>query len=234
MSAIAVCWSTVRSYSNASPNSCCQCESGLKAWPDDRLPRGVELEQLLGHVAHGLLDAGLGLLPGRAAEPVERRGAPPGVLLNQVEPLERHEQLVFAGVPELHELLRLLPRHDREALEADEPADAVVDVHDEIADLQIAEVRQERPASPTAGARGRVVPPRRGRSRRRPGAWPPAGGTRATAGRWRRAPRRSPGRRRRRRPARGRRSRPGSRSCVRRGRRRRDEHDRRRRARGPA
>ena len=37
------------------------------------LARGVELEQLLGHVAHRLLDARLGFLPGRAAEPVERR-----------------------------------------------------------------------------------------------------------------------------------------------------------------
>ena len=62
-----------------------------------RLARGVELEQLLGHVAHGLLDAGLGLLPGRAAEPVERRARGAGVALDQVETLDRDEQLVVAA-----------------------------------------------------------------------------------------------------------------------------------------
>ncbi len=33
MSATAVRWSGVSSYSNASSNSCCQCESALNAWP---------------------------------------------------------------------------------------------------------------------------------------------------------------------------------------------------------
>ena len=108
-----------------------------------RLARGVELEQLLGHVAHRLLDARLGLLPGRAAEPVERRARGAGVLLDEIEPLDRDEELVFAGVAELHELLRL--EADVDALQADEDADAVVDVDDEVADLQIAEVREERP-----------------------------------------------------------------------------------------
>ena len=65
-----------------------------------------------------------------------------GVLLDQVEPLDRDEELVVAGVAELHELLRLEP--DVDPLEPDEHADAVVDVHDEIADLEIAEVGQER------------------------------------------------------------------------------------------
>ena len=65
----------------------------------------VELQQLLGHVAHRLLDARLGLLPGRAAEPIERRPRAAGVLLNEVEPLDRDEQLVVAVVAELEELL---------------------------------------------------------------------------------------------------------------------------------
>ena len=109
----------------------------------DRLARGVELEQLLGHVAHRLLDARLGLLPGRAAEAIERRTRGAGVLLDEVEPLDRHEQLVFAGVAKLHELLRL--EADVDALEADEEPDAVIDVDDEVAGFQIAEVREERP-----------------------------------------------------------------------------------------
>ena len=107
-----------------------------------RLARGVELEQLLGHVAHGLLDARLGLLPGRAAQAIERRPGRAGVLLNEIEPLDGDEQLVFAGVAKLHELLRLEP--DVDPLESDEDADAVVDVDDEVAGLEVAEVRQER------------------------------------------------------------------------------------------
>ena len=46
---------------------------GAEGMARDRLARGVELQQLLGHVAHGLLDARLRLLPRRAAELVERR-----------------------------------------------------------------------------------------------------------------------------------------------------------------
>ena len=149
------------------------------------LARGVELQQLLGHVAHRLLDARLGLLPGRAAEPVERRTRGARVLLDQVEPLDRDEELVFAGVAELHELLRL--EADVDPLQADEHADAVVDVDDEIADLEIAEVGQERPRRPNGGARGPSALPRRRRFRPRAGAPRPAAGSLGTGGRRRRA-----------------------------------------------
>ena len=66
----------------------------------------------------------------------------PPVLLHQIEPIDRHEELVVAGIAQLHELLRLVA--DGNALQTDEAADAVVDVDDEIAALEIAEVRQER------------------------------------------------------------------------------------------
>ncbi len=97
----------------------------------NRFARGVELEQLFGHVAHRLLDARLGLLPRRAAETIERwtRGA--GVLLDEIEPLDRDEEFVFAGVAKLHELLRV--EADVDALEAHEEPDAVIDVHHEVA-----------------------------------------------------------------------------------------------------
>ena len=74
----------------------------------DGLARGVELQQLLGHVAHGLLDARLRALPRRAAEAIERRAAGAGVLLQQVEPLDRDVQLVVARVAQLEEFLRRL------------------------------------------------------------------------------------------------------------------------------
>ena len=179
------------------------------------LARGVELEQLLGHVAHGLLDAGLRALPRRAAEPIERRLAGAGVLLDEVEPLDRDEQLVVAGVAQLEELL--LAVADADLLQADEDADAVVDVDDEVADLEIAQIRQERLGRRSAGVPARGALPRRRRPRRRSGGRRRAAGTRATACRARRAPRRT-ARRRRGRPARrGRRSPSAARSCARRG-----------------
>ena len=107
-----------------------------------RLARGVELEQLLGHVAHRLLDPGLRALPRRAAEPIERRPRRAGVLLDQIEPLDRDEQLVVAGVAQLEKFLHAVA--DADLLQADEHADAVVDVDDEIADLEIAQIREKR------------------------------------------------------------------------------------------
>ncbi len=82
------------------------------------------------------------------------RARPAGVLLNQVEPLDGHEQLGVVLVAELEELLRAIAPADTELLEADELADAVIDVHDEIAHLEIAEVREKRlgDAGPRVGA----------------------------------------------------------------------------------
>ena len=114
------------------------------------LSLGVELEQLLGHVAHRLLDARLGLLPGRAAEAIEGGTCAARVLLDEVEPLNRDEQLVVARVAQFEKLLRIArgawhrPAHGTQLLQSDELADAVIDVHDEIADLQIAKVGEKR------------------------------------------------------------------------------------------
>ena len=104
--------------------------------------RGVELQQLLGHVAHGFLDFGLRPLPRRAAEAIDWRPARAGVFLHQVESLDRHEQLVLARVAELEEFLRRVS--DADLFQPDERADAVVDVNDEVAHFQIAEIGQER------------------------------------------------------------------------------------------
>ena len=60
----------------------------------------------------------------------------------RIEPLDRHEQLVVAGVAELEKLLHAVA--DADLLEADEHADAVIDVDDEVADLQVAQVREKR------------------------------------------------------------------------------------------
>src|SRR5688572_3720391 len=115
----------------------------------NRLTRGVKLEQLLGHVAHRLLDARLGLLPRRATKLVECWLGATGVLLNEIEPLDRDEELVFAVVAQLHELLHV--GADFDSLEPDEHANPVVDVDDEVADFEVAEVGEE-------GARGGAPP----------------------------------------------------------------------------
>ena len=47
---------------------------GREGGADGGFALGVELEQLGGHVGHGLFDAGFGLLPGLGAELVELRG----------------------------------------------------------------------------------------------------------------------------------------------------------------
>jgi hypothetical protein len=73
------------------------------------LAAGVELQKLFGHVAHGLLDAGLRLLPGRAAEPVERGPGGAGVLLTRSSRSTGTNSLSSPGVAELHELLRSSP-----------------------------------------------------------------------------------------------------------------------------
>ena len=67
-----------------------------------------------------------------------------GVFLQQVELLDRDEQLVALGVAQLDELLRSPAAVHTQLPQADERADAMVEVHDVVADLQIAEVRQER------------------------------------------------------------------------------------------
>ena len=64
------------------------------------------------------------------------------VLLDEIEPLDRNEQLVFAGIAQLHELLHGVA--DADLLEPDEPPDAVIDVDDQVVDLEIAQVREER------------------------------------------------------------------------------------------
>jgi hypothetical protein len=126
------------------------------------LALGVEPQQLLRHVAHALLDARLGLVPGRAAQLIEarRHAFDAAVLLQQIEPLERQEQPAAIGVGELHHLalrragaLQHRHRSGRRAArcgvaadlaQGDELADAVVGVHHEVADLEIPHARHER------------------------------------------------------------------------------------------
>ena len=122
------------------------------------LARGVELEQLLGHVAHGFLDFGLRLFPGRAAKPIERRTRAAGIFLNEIEPLDRNEEFVLSVIAQLEKLLHDVAVTDGDLLQADKLRDAVIDVHDQIAGFQIAQVREECRGQ-RAFARRRGAPP---------------------------------------------------------------------------
>ena len=103
----------------------------------------VELEQLGRHVAHGLLDPPLGLLPGAAAQFVDHRARTFGarVLLDAIEALHRDLELVAALVDQDHELATQAAHFD--GFQPLEAADTVVLVHDEVADLEVPEVGEE-------------------------------------------------------------------------------------------
>ena len=79
------------------------------------LALGVELQELRGHVAHGLLDPLLDLVPAAAAQPVEggARALRARVLLHAVEGVDRHLELVAALVGEDHELAARAPPTSR-------------------------------------------------------------------------------------------------------------------------
>ena len=111
---------------------------GAEGIAGDRFARRVELEQLLRHVAHRLFDPAFGSFPRCAAEAIDGRPRGARVLLNEVQPLDRHEELVVAGVPQLEKFLHRVA--DADLLEADERPDSVVDMNDKVADLQIPQV----------------------------------------------------------------------------------------------
>ena len=97
-----------------------------------RQPRGGGLDQLLRHVADALLQPRLARLPADAAELVEiGGGALRAVAGQELDVLHRQEQAVVAGVEDLQAIVRRARRLD--GAQAGEAADAMVDVHDEIA-----------------------------------------------------------------------------------------------------
>ena len=94
----------------------------------------------------------------RAAQPIERRLRAAGELLDEVEAFDRDEQLVVAVIAQLEKLLDDVADADRELLQADELADAVVDVNDVVADLEVAQIREEGRGQRSLAA-GRRPPP---------------------------------------------------------------------------
>ena len=141
---MAFIWSSVSLNSKASSNSRCHSVSGAKAMALGASAHRIELEQFVGHVFHGLLHARLGLLPLRRAQPVQNRlhAFRRAILLHQVEPRERHIQPRAFGVLQDHELgsCAVFLRNFLQPLVL---SDAVFDVHDVVADREIAKVREK-------------------------------------------------------------------------------------------
>ena len=94
--------------------------------------RRRHLDQRLGHVADALLHPRLARLPGDAAELVELHvGFLRAVARQKLDVLDRQIDAVVAGIEDFEAVVRGAGRLD--GLQADEAADAVVDVDDEVA-----------------------------------------------------------------------------------------------------
>src|SRR5262245_564482 len=127
-----------------------------------RLPLGVQLQQLLGHVAHRFLDARLGFFPRRPTEAVEGWTGSACVLLNEIEALDGDEQLVVAVIAQLEKFLQTSTRSAArlrargELLQSDELANPMIDMDHEVANFEIAQVRKKRLREAASLLRGRT------------------------------------------------------------------------------
>ena len=133
--------------------------SGGKAKPVGRGARLVERDQLAGHLPHGGPRARLHAVPGLAAQLGEgrRRAVGADVAGHPVELVVGHVEAVAVGEGQREVVAR--EARDGAGLEGGQPADAVVLVHDVVADPQVEEAGQ-------AAAHDRAAL-RRGRRRRR-------------------------------------------------------------------
>jgi hypothetical protein len=116
-------------------------------------PLGGDLDQFAGDLADAVLHPRLARLPGAGAEPVELDArAFRAVARQQLDVLDRQEQLVAAGVMDFEAIVRRAGGLD--GAQADKAADAVIDVHDEIARREAGHLGDEivRPLALPAGA----------------------------------------------------------------------------------
>ena len=100
-----------------------------------QMPLGGDLDQFAGDLADAVLEFGLARLPAAAAEPVELDiGVVGAVARQQFDVLDRQEQLCLGGIVQLEAVMRRAA--DLQRLQADEAADAVLDMDHEIAGRQ--------------------------------------------------------------------------------------------------
>ena len=99
------------------------------------LALGGDADELAGHFEQALLQPGLARLPGAAAETVELRlGRIRTVARQKLDVFDRQIELAVGGVVDFEAVMRRADRLD--GLQADEAADAVVGMHDDVAGRQ--------------------------------------------------------------------------------------------------
>ena len=97
-----------------------------------QMPLGGDLDQFAGDLADAVLELGFARLPAAAAEPVQLDiGVVGAVARQQFDILDRQKQLGLGGIMQLETVVRRAG--DFERLQADETADAVLDMNHEIA-----------------------------------------------------------------------------------------------------
>ena len=97
-----------------------------------QMPLGRDLDQFARDLADAVLQLCLARLPAAAAEPIEFDiGVVGAVARQQFDVLDRQEQFCFGGVMQFEAVMRRAG--DFQRLQADEAADAVLDMHHEIA-----------------------------------------------------------------------------------------------------
>ena len=111
--------------------------------PLDQLAVGIEIDQFLGHLLDIFLDPRRGLCPAGPAQPVQPRDVAVGaaVALDLVQPIQRDVQVVPAGELENQEIAFEILHG--QALEAAIFRDAVLHMHDIVADVQILQRGEE-------------------------------------------------------------------------------------------
>jgi hypothetical protein len=110
---------------------------GAEGEPGRGLPRRVDLDQLAGEIADRASHAPLRALPLGAAQPAERRRRTPGVAGDAADLVGWQEDLVGAGEVELEVLAHIVA--ERALRHPHVTGDAVVDVDDVVARLQLAD-----------------------------------------------------------------------------------------------
>ena len=103
---------------------------------------GGDLDQLARHLANAVLELGLARLPARAAEPVEfHRGAVRAIARQQLDVFDRQKQLGITGVMQFEAVMRRAA--DFQRLQPDKAADAVLDMHHDVAGRQAGDFGNE-------------------------------------------------------------------------------------------
>ena len=107
-----------------------------------QMPLGGDLDQFAGDLADAVLELGLARLPAAAAQPVEfDMGVIGAVARQQFDILDRQKQLGLGGIMQFETIMRRAG--DVERLQADETADAVLDMNHEIAGGEARDLRDE-------------------------------------------------------------------------------------------